>query len=387
MKNILMLLLVGAYLPASSQSKINETFDLKGKVTNQQTGIIYLRYTDKTGNYIVDSTMLQNGNFNFHGKIDEPTKASFSGKTKSLAMDDPNYTSLFLEPTAMEITVADQAFKEADLKGSVTQYEYKSLRSQQRTVENRWKVVMDTLHEVNKRSNAAYQELKDWVLQPYNLEMDELLGNFLKMHPTSYVTAYFLCFNRNLTTDSLTILYTAFPNNLKQSSYGKAIAQNLENQKKGVPGTVAASFATNNINGKMLNSADFKGKYVLLDFWASWCVPCRKGNPHLKELYTKYKAKGFDVIGVSDDDRNHEAWKRAVEKDRLPWNHVLRGMKMTMLGEKINIDRTNDISDKFNISSLPTQILVDPSGHIIGRYGDGGEAHEALDKKLETIFK
>lgn len=123
---------------------------------------------------------------------------------------------------------------------------------------------------------------------------------------------------------------------------------------------------------------------MLVDFWASWCVPCRKGNPHLKELYSQYKAKGFEVIGISDDDRDHDAWKKAVAKDGLPWQHVLRGLKYDAVK---GFDKTNDISELFGIHSLPTQVLIDPSGKIIARYGEGAAAHEDLDKKLAEVFK
>ena len=142
------------------------------------------------------------------------------------------------------------------------------------------------------------------------------------------------------------------------------------------------NFNTQDINGNKISLADYKGKYVLLDFWASWCVPCRKGNPHLKELYSKYRDKGFEVIGVSDDDRNPEAWKTAVAKDGLPWQHVLRGFKIVNGAP----DRTNDINEGFNISTLPTQILIDRTGTIIARYGEDGDAHELLDEKLKSIF-
>jgi thiol-disulfide isomerase/thioredoxin len=184
-------------------------------------------------------------------------------------------------------------------------------------------------------------------------------------------------------------IYARFPEQVKQSSYGKTIVAELEKRKIGVPGTKAAVFTSTGLDGQPVSLADYKGKYVLVDFWASWCVPCRKGNPHLKELYARYKDRGFEVIGVSDDDSKPDAWKKAVEQDGLPWKHVLRGLKVIRNGDTfVGLDRSKDISDGYNISSLPTQVLIDANGMIIGRYGgDQGEDHEALDKKLEEIFK
>ncbi|MNE72996.1 Thiol-disulfide oxidoreductase ResA [compost metagenome] len=122
---------------------------------------------------------------------------------------------------------------------------------------------------------------------------------------------------------------------------------------------------------------------MLLDFWASWCAPCRKGNPHLISLYSKYKDKGLEIIGISDDDSNLAAWKKAVEQDKIGiWKHVLRGLKRTSKG----YDKSEDISEPYAIHSLPTKILVDKNGVIIGRYGGGGENDEAMDKKLAEIF-
>ena len=144
---------------------------------------------------------------------------------------------------------------------------------------------------------------------------------------------------------------------------------------------MAKNFATTDINGEKISLRDFKGKYVLLDFWASCCVPCRAGNPHLKELYSKYHDKGIEFIGVSDDDSKPEAWHKAVEKDDLPWRHVLRGFDIEKMMN--NQPNPNDISSKYGISSLPTKILIDRSGKIIGRYS---EESGALDAKLKEIF-
>jgi glutathione peroxidase-family protein len=99
-------------------------------------------------------------------------------------------------------------------------------------------------------------------------------------------------------------------------------------------------------------------------------------------LYSKYKDRGFEIIGVSDDDSNHDAWHKAVEKDGLPWRHVLRGFDRQKLMK--NEPNEKDISEKYGIHSLPTKILIDPNGVIIGRYD---EQENALDEKLKEVFK
>ncbi|MES2330339.1 MAG: TlpA disulfide reductase family protein [Bacteroidota bacterium] len=384
MRSILLTTCFGIFMSLSAQQKITDRFVLKGSLPGQDGTWIRLSYTNSEGRIVRDSTVVQKGMFRFEGSIKEPTNAYISGKTKTRSVDDPNSSSVFLEPGNLSAVMEDGKFKQALITGSKTQTEYALLQSQLTKVRNRWKIVMDTLSAVNKRSNFEYQELKNWVLAPYYAETNEIEYAFYDTHRESYVTAYQLRFRaRDLTTDSLKLFYNRFPGKVKESSYGKLVMTEITKRKIGVPGAIATNFNTVDINGNKFSLADYKGKYVLLDFWASWCVPCRKGNPHLKELYAKYNAKGFEVVGVSDDDRDNAAWKKAVEQDGLPWKHVLRGLK------SVNgvFDRSADINESFNISSLPTQILIDPAGKIIARYGDGGEDHALLDSKLESLIK
>jgi len=153
-------------------------------------------------------------------------------------------------------------------------------------------------------------------------------------------------------------------------------------QTIGQPGWQAANFTTTDINGKSIKLSDFKGKYILLDFWASWCVPCRQASPHLLALYHKYNAKGFDIIGISDDDTRLQQWRNAVKTDSTAVFHqILRG------AAKKGTAQTKDLHQVYNILSLPTKILVDPSGKIIGRYGDNDTTDDDLDKALASAFK
>ena len=161
--------------------------------------------------------------------------------------------------------------------------------------------------------------------------------------------------------------------------------QTMADTTKGAVGSMASGFKTTDINGKLLDLKEFRGKYILLDFWASWCIPCRKSNPHLIVLYHKYSAKGFDIIGISDDDQRQAKWKNAVKQDSTNiWHQVLRGAAAITDKDTAN---PNDLHQLYNIQSLPVKILIDPAGKIIGRYGDNDTTDDDLDKALAAIFK
>lgn len=371
MKFLLIPILTICCAMAHAQNK----FTLSGKVSGASEGTLYLNYAGGA-----DSALLKNGSFTLTGKLTEPSMAYMSLNNRRASMSDSNTVNFFLEPATMTMQLPLNAFKDAIITGSKTQTEYAILQKQQQKFQKRWKKVLDTLSAINQRSNALYQETKAWALSPYMEEMREVTSTFIAQHRQSYVTAWLLRTERDLPTDTLKMIYAGFPAAVQQSSFGKNVAAMLEKRKTGIPGAKATVFSSDGIDGRPVNLADYKGKYVLIDFWASWCVPCRKLNPHLKGLYAQYKDKGFEVVGVSDDDRNPDAWKKAVEQDGLPWKQVLRGRQAN--------DASKDILEGYNIESLPTHILIDPNGVIIGRYGDGlGESHEALDKKLAELFK
>jgi thiol-disulfide isomerase/thioredoxin len=193
---------------------------------------------------------------------------------------------------------------------------------------------------------------------------------FIAAHPDSYTSASQLrSFVQILPLDTLQKLYQPFTPRIKQSSDGKAIAAEIKLIVAASPGNKAIDFKTVDIHHKPLQLSSFRGTVVLLDFWASWCVPCRISNPHLITLYNKYKSKGFTIIGVADDERQRAAWYKAVEKDKIGiWHHVLKG----------------NLNHQFAIYSLPVKILIDKNGVIIGRYSSIDEA--ALEKKLAEIL-
>ena len=143
------------------------------------------------------------------------------------------------------------------------------------------------------------------------------------------------------------------------------------------------AFAANkkDLDGKTIDFNALKGKYVLLDFWGSWCKPCRASHPHLKELYGKYKDKGFEIVGVAEEhsasaEASRQAWTKAIEQDSLPWIQVLNNE---------NIKGFNAVAS-YDITAFPTKILLDKDGNIIGRYVGNGPGSAALTNKLEELL-
>ena len=372
MTTLLHYLLVVTLLAGNPHPPVKNAFVLQGSIGGREQGWIYLSYKDAQGKSIYDSAVITDHRFSFKGSVSEPTRAYISVRAER--NEGNNGTNVFIEPHAMTVTIEFGRFEELIMTGSASQTDKSGLERQLNLVKKRWKTVTDTLMMVAKRDNFRYQALKNWALVPYFDQIREINLTFVNAHPRSYVSADALLYCiYDLETDTLRALYNSLAPNVQKSELGKLVADALAKRMIGVPGTTAAAFSSTDINGQPLSLSDFKGKYVLLDFWASWCLPCRELSPHLKELYAQYKAKGFEIIGIASDNNTVDAWKKAVAKDDLPWPQILEG----------------SIGKQYNILYLPMQILIDPDGGIIARYGEGvtGENHAALDKKLEALFK
>ena len=158
---------------------------------------------------------------------------------------------------------------------------------------------------------------------------------------------------------------------IKLSPIGAYLAQMIDEAKRDPMGKVIADFQQADVNGNMVNIQSFRGKYVLVDFWASWCGPCRGENPNVVKAFNQYKDKNFTVLGVSLD-KTKNAWLDAINADGLAWTHVsdLKGWG-------------NEVAAQFGITSIPQNLLIDPNGIVIGKNLRG----PALENKLETIFK
>ncbi|MCF0244331.1 MAG: redoxin domain-containing protein, partial [Bacteroidaceae bacterium] len=207
---------------------------------------------------------------------------------------------------------------------------------------------------------------------------------WLKQHPNSYVGALQMPYLMSrMNYYQIKEIYEAWPQEFKDDKkIGSEVQKEMAAMKAVLPGEPAPLFRAKNPEGKEIGIADLKGKVVLLDFWASWCVPCRKSNPHVKELYAKYHDKGLECFYVSDDDSAEDKWKKAIADDGLEnFHHVLRGLKWDRSKGIEGVDHTNDISHKYAVHFLPTKYLIDREGKIIGKFND-----KEIDEKLKEIF-
>ncbi len=317
-----------------------QQFTLSGQITGEPKAYIFLKYVNNKGETVKDSCSLKNGQFSFKGNINGPTHAYFAGFVGGFKVrddSDPNSSAIFLEPGNIVATGVYGHLKEINVTGS----------------------------KANDESIA---------ITKLPLAQQIAISNSI---PSAFI---FNIFKSRLPLDSVEHLYKKLSPAVKESNYGKEIEEFIIKMNDASPGKLAKIFTAKDLNGKPINLADFKGHMVLLDFWASWCVPCRESTPHLIKLYKKYKTAGLEVIAVADDDNEIKSWKKAIQQDRsYVWHNVLAGNK-----EDAQKSETN-INYKYSIHSIPTKILIDKNGIIIGRY-TGTDETGALDKKLADVF-
>ena len=338
---------------------------------------IYLYYMQGDEQKI-DSTVISDGSFVFTGDLGCPVQSiSMTMKKPGDRIYASDMLSYYLEPGNSNVVVNVNDFSNPRTYGSKTQAEKDKFKADTKEYAEREEIVK----KMEKASDAEREALREQISN-INDTLRKKEVEYAKANPKSFLVPELVFMSTEyMPFDELEQIVNNMTDDAKASQYGQLVMRDYEGRCRTKVGVAAPLFASKDVQtGKMVDLKKFRGKYVLLDFWATWCVPCRKSNPHVLELYNKYHKKGLEVIFIADDDNNEAKLKEAIKKDGLQkMYHVVRGLKVL---EGHQFDRTNDISEKYGVHAIPSKFLIDREGNIIGKM-----ENDELDATLEKLLK
>ena len=310
-------------------------FEIIGTVTgfNDNTNL-YLEYRDNNKNYI-DSTKVIDNKFVFKGQLISETVNALL-RTKNFS----DYKFLWIESNQMEFNSSKGKFRNSTIKGSKTQ-----------ELQNKLDLKLDNLSD-----NKQVVEEKLFVQNNPNLIISAKL-----------LSVYSSTWGKKLTT----ILFNKFSMELKNSEYGKKINEFITLNREIKVGDKFVDFTQTNTENKPISISDFKGKIILLEFWGSWCGPCRVSNLELTRIYEEFKSKNFEIISIGIES-NQKEWLDAIKKDKLVWTNIT-----DLKGDN------NTASLIYGVSSYPTNFLIDKNGIIVAKDLQSSK----LRKKITQLLK
>jgi len=325
---ILMLALLLQGGASQVQGKVRAV-NISGKAADTGSGYVYLQRFDNKMFFTVDSARIEKGQFQINTKIEFPELYGLTlNKNQS-----PLYVFIDSERISVDL-ISESYYSNSIVTGSKAQ---------------------DLFTEYKKLDNESLK-----------------IDSFINANPKSIVSAYVLYrnFSYRLSPDEIDRNLSLLDPSLHQTQYAGALRELVGVLRTVEPGKKAPDFTLNDPQGRPVKLSDHRGKYLLVDFWASWCPPCRQENPNLVKAWQKYQNKGFDVFGVSLD-RKKENWIKAIKDDQLTWTHV-SDLKFW----------NSEAAKLYGVRAIPSNLLLGPDGTIIAKNLTG----EALHVKLEELL-
>lgn len=360
MKKIIAPALLALAILNSCKDKNKNVFKIEGKIEHPAQQMVYLMEADSTNVSVIDSVKLSEQNeFTF-------TKAAPFANLYKVKNGDKEFDLIAENGNEIEFKtdLADpaQSYTTSGSEDSEKIREYNR-------ISNIYTAKNTKLANEYQEAGAVKGADPDAVLKKYLPQFEQNMTSlsteilkFVDANKNSLAGFYAAMALDQLKYEKELVAYA---DDLKGKFAGnQAVAQFVKHMELVKPVSVghqAPDFSVPGLDGKTVKLADYKGKYVMLDFWASWCVPCRKENPNVVKLYQQYHAKGLNIVGISlDEDKN--AWQKAITDDQLTWAHG---------SELKNFD--GPVVQRFQVQAIPSNFILDPSGKIIAKNITGND--------------
>lgn len=364
MKKIIFLFMATVLIAACSSEP---HYTIIGKIAGSDS-ITFLLQKRESGKILtIDSAVSKKGSFKMKGgKVDYPEMVQLVAKDKRMR------TSFYIENSEITITGKLDSLFNARITGSKTQDEYQSFIDSNKSLSERYSKTYVEYQSASSTGNTARVAELEKEAEVIQNEMTALQKNFVKDHPASYVAPSILnSLSIELEANEIESYINAMDTNIAKIPVIKNLKERVAVMKAVAVGQKAPDFTMNDVNGNPITLYSKVGsKLLLVDFWAAWCGPCRQENPNVVKVYNEFKKKGFDVFGVSLDQKK-EDWLKAIADDKLTWTHVS------------DLQYWNNAAAKmYAVNAIPANFLLDETGTIIGRNIRG----EALYNKVNEIL-
>lgn len=365
------ILIAGLSLLFAGHTIAQSHYTIQGQLSKMKTPAkAYLIYSlGWTNERMADSAELSGGRFTFKGVVTDPEKVSIViGKSEDAI-------TFYLEPGVISIKGTD-LLQHAVVKGGKINAQYAAYYREVLAPGDALSLQLD---ESYRKATAGQTVDSTFILTLYDKakqmlkQRDSLKCAYIMHHPGSYISLETLIeLAGQLPATQTGSLFRQLSPEIRNTVAGKKLGNELFDTGPTSIGSIAPDFTENDVNGKPVRLSDFRGKYVLLDFWASWCGPCRAENPNVVKVYNKYKDRNFTVLGVSlDQAGKRDAWLAAIQHDGLPWTQVS------------DLEYWNSKAARlYNIRAIPQNFLIDPSGKIVAKNLRG----EALESEVARLI-